>query len=33
MNEYLPHGGFKWVQVNNETVNRILNNGLDGYSL
>ena len=33
MNEYLPHGGFKWVQVNNETVNRILNNSLDGYFL
>ena len=23
--EYLPYGGFKWVKVNNETVNRISN--------
>ena len=25
MREYLPYGGFKWVKVNNEVVNRILN--------
>ena len=25
MSEYLPYGGFKWVKVNNETVNRVLN--------
>ena len=24
MSQYLPHGGFKWVKINNETVNRIL---------
>ena len=36
MSEYLPCGGFKWVKVNNETVNRILNksdNSLHGYFL
>ena len=36
MNEYLPYGGFKWVKVNNETVNRVLNksnNSLYGYFL
>ena len=36
MSEYLPYGGFKWVKVNNETVNRILNksdNSLHGYFL
>ena len=36
MSEYLPYGGFKWVKVNNETVNRILNksnNSLYGYFL
>ena len=34
MSEYLPYAGFKWVKVNNETVNRILNksaNSLGGY--
>ena len=34
--EYLPYGGFKWVKINNETVNRILNksdNSLLGYFL
>ena len=36
MSEYLPYGGFKWVKVNNEVVNRILNksdNSLHGYFL
>ena len=36
ISEYLPYGGFKWVKVNNETVNRILNksdNSLHGYFL
>ena len=36
MNQYLPYGGFKWVKVNNETVNRILNksdNSLHRYFL
>ena len=36
MSEYLPYGGFKWVNVNNEVVNRILNkseNSLYGYFL
>ena len=36
MSEYLPYGGFKWVKVNNETVNRVLNksdNSLHGYFL
>ena len=36
MSEYLPYGGFKWVKVNNETVNGILNksdNSLQGYFL
>ena len=34
VSEYLPYGGFKWVEVNNKTVNRILNkseNSLYGY--
>ena len=34
MSEYLPCGGFKWVKVNNEVVNRVLNkndNSLYGY--
>ena len=34
MSEYLPYGGFKWVKVNNKTINRILNksnNSLHGY--
>ena len=36
MSDYLPYGGFKWVKVNNETVNRVLNksdHSLHGYSL
>ena len=36
MSEYLPYGGFKWVRLNNEAVNRILNrsdNSLYGYFL
>ena len=36
MSEYLPYGGFKWVKVNNESVNRVLNktdNSLHGYLL
>ena len=36
MSQYLPYGGFKWVKVNNELVNRILNkseNSLYGYFL
>ena len=36
MSQYLPHGGFKWVEVNHETVNKILNksdNSLNGYFL
>ena len=36
MSEYLPYGGFKWVKVNNETINRVLNqsgNDLHGYFL
>ena len=36
MSQYLPCGGFKWVKVNNETVNKILNksdNSLHGYFL
>ena len=34
MREYLPYGGFKWVKITNEIVNRIFNkkdNGLHGY--
>ena len=34
MSEYLPYGGFKWVKIANEIVNRIFNkkdNGLHGY--
>ena len=34
MSEYLPYGGFKWVEVNTKTVNRILNksiSSLHGY--
>ena len=34
--EYLPYGEFKWVKVNNESVNKILNksdNSLHGYFL
>ena len=36
MSEYLPYGGFKWVKVNNESVNRVLNksdNSFHGYFL
>ena len=36
MSEYLPSGGFKWVENNNEIVNKILNkndNSLHGYLL
>ena len=36
MSEYLPYGGFKWVNTTNETVNRILNkkdDSLHGYIL
>ena len=36
MSEYLPYGGFKWLEVNNESVNRVLNtsdNSLHGYFL
>ena len=36
MSQYLPYGGFKWVKINSETVNRILNksdNSLHGYFL
>ena len=36
MSQYLPYGGFKWVKINSETVNRILNksdNSLYGYFL
>ena len=36
MSEYLPYGGLKWVKVNNEIVNRILNksnNSINGYFL
>ena len=34
MSEYLPYEGFKWVKVNSETINRVLNrsdNSLHGY--
>ena len=36
MSECLPYGGFKWIKITNETVNRILNkkgNSLHGYFL
>ena len=36
MSEYLPYGEFKWVEVSNESVNKILNksdNSLHGYFL
>ena len=36
MSQYLPYGSFKWVRVNNETINRVLNkssNSLHGYFL
>ena len=34
MMQYLPYGGFKWVKINNEIVNRVLNKSdtsLHGY--
>ena len=36
MIQYLPYGGFKWVKINNEIVNRVLNKSdtsLHGYFL
>ena len=36
MGEYLPYGGFKWVEVNNKTTNKVLNtsdSSLHGYFL
>ena len=36
MSQYLPYGGFKWVKITNQIVNRILNkknNSLHGYFL
>ena len=36
MSEYLPYGGFKLVEVNNETINKVLNksdDSLNGYFL
>ena len=36
MSEYLPYKGFKWVGVNNETTNKVLNTSDDslyGYLL
>ena len=36
ISQYLPYGGFEWVKINNETVNKILNkkdNSLHGYFL
>ena len=36
MSEYLPYEGFKWVEVNNETINKVLNksdDSLHGYFL
>ena len=36
MSKYLPYGGFKWVEVNNESINKALNksdNSLHGYFL
>ena len=36
MSEYLPYREFKWVEVNNETINEVLNtsdNSLYGYFL
>ena len=36
MSEYSPYGGFKWIEVNNESVNKILKrneNSLHGYFL
>ena len=31
MGKYLPYGGFKWVKVNYETINRVLNGYLILY--
>ena len=36
MSEYLPYGGFKWLEVNNETTKKVLNardDSLHGYLL
>ena len=36
MSEYLPYGKFKWIKINNEIVNKILNksdNSLHSYFL
>ena len=36
MSEYLPYGGFKWLEVNNETTKKVLNardDSLQGYLL
>ena len=36
MSEYLPYGDFKWLEVNNETINKVLNksdDSLHGYFL
>ena len=36
ISEYLPYGGFKWVEITNGSVNRVLNksdNSLHGYFL
>ena len=36
MSEYLPYGDFKWLEVNNETINKVLNKSdesLYGYFL
>ena len=36
MSQYLPYGRLKWVKINNEVINRILNksdNSLYGYFL
>ena len=36
MSQYLPYGGFKWVKINNEIINRISNKKddiLHGYFL
>ena len=36
MSEYLPYGGFKWLEVTNKTINKVLNksnNSKQGYFL
>ena len=36
ISEYLPYGGFKWVNANKKTINRVLNksdNSWQGYFL